>query len=283
MKKIKKPMILLLSTMLFLMTNASVFATDNNVTELSDDIYLQKMEKMFNKVSLEELNNSSDKNQFTNMIENLSNEQFDKFISDLVNTENGISDFREKLNMVGVEITDINKEGFIETRGVTSNNANLSAYIAKRGSDRFYRIYSYNSLKTKETLPGSEDVIEIHFDPSVATFYSYNVVGKYVNLKYQHQSGNGTLVFNYVDEEADTSTQTCAVYVMPKSGTSGKSLKCSVGWTHTFTKLNVSGGGEAEVSFGGKDSTTGSVGVNIKIRTSESSWYRSDVNSTTIV
>ena len=148
MKKLKKTMILLLSTMLFLMTSASVFAVDNNVTELSDDIYLQKTEKMFNKVSLEELNNSSYKNQFTNMIKNLSNEQFDKFISDLVNTENDISDFREKLNMVGVEITDINREGFIETRGVTSNNANLSAYIAKRGSDKFYRIYSYNSLKT---------------------------------------------------------------------------------------------------------------------------------------
>ena len=46
MKKLKKTMILLLSTMLFLMTSASVFAVDNNVTELSDDIYTKDGENV---------------------------------------------------------------------------------------------------------------------------------------------------------------------------------------------------------------------------------------------
>lgn len=137
-------------------------------------------------------------------------------------------------------------------------------------------------MKSTETRSGSEDVVAVYFDSTLATYYGTSTVGNYVNLRDSSRAGSGTVVFNFDDKLAGTNSCSSIVYVIAKSGTSGKTFKYAAKWVHTYTKTDVSGSFTADISYGGSTGVSGSIGVNVNLSPSETSWQRMEDNATTI-
>lgn len=212
-------------------------------------------------------------------IATMNNSEFDQYAVNLVQSASNKEILLNNLAEVDVYIDYKDIAPSIQ-RGVSVGNSTMTVYSMKRSSESFYRLFAITQLNTKETRPGSEDVVAIYFNSNLATYYGTSTVGDYTNLKDSSKRNSGTVVFNFDDKLAGTNAGSSIVYVIPKTGTSGKTFEYAAKWVHTYTKTDISGTFNAGISYGGNSGITGSIGVEVTVSSSESTWQRTEDNAT---
>lgn len=256
--------LMLIMVLSFSMVNVT-FAADN--LDIDDLSYI-----LTNKLS------SQEQTYIKQKIANLNDKEFDEFIISALQNTNDINKLIETLSLLGVEVTKPNKK--IQLQGVPGRNASVWVVSARRTGESFYRLIGYTSLDFIETRPGSYDVITMYFDSDMTNYYHYNT-SDYTDLRSGQYATSGTFVFNLYDKFMGRSTQYGAVYVTPKSNTSGEWLDFGADWAHTFTKTETTSiTPTAKITFDGKGKVSGSVGVSVTIDPSvEDKWEKGDTNA----
>lgn len=256
MKKRILPVLLIL--VLLFTSNIMVYATDNNFNEAKV--------KEVKSLILSSINNglrlSSDDAE--ELINSMSNDEFDTLMSELFYEVEDKEKIKDVMGVYGVEIDILGRSNSEQVR-LTSSYMNISVSYAKRSSESFYRLYSYANMTQTELMPGTDDLVAIYFDKTIARYYDYNTVGSHVSLRSTSQSSNGTIAFNFDDSVAGTNQGTCVVYVIPLDSASNQFYYGSE-WKHTYTTKTVTGvGATVGIVYTGDGLVPNSIGVDVSL------------------
>ncbi len=218
-----------------------------------------------------------------NQIMNLDDKTYDGLIAELVWTTSDYKSLQKTLEKVGVELSDpkeLNDQNSIQR--IPPYDGNIVVYSNKRVTDSYYRLFAEYSLSTVEPFPKSADVIILYYDSTKATYYDYNAESRYSSLRSGQYATSGTLAFNFYDDIAFTNYSYSAVYVTPKSGTSGQWLDYGADFVHTYTEYEVSGTFTTSLKFGGTGLVGGSIGCSVTVSPNHVEWSIADLNAVRI-
>lgn len=233
----------------------SIVGSDTaHANSLTAKDYQQKAEvqlsNAFNQTDLATLDLKG-KKIITNSIAELSDEEFDRFLYNVVkNNDGNFEVLKGKLDEVGVEFESTpNEDGMISINAVASNQLTLTSYSAKRAGDSYWRISGSWDVSASEVYAATEDAVSIEWNPNVGVYY-----------------GSTADFDGYA-----------TVYVTKKSSGVG-SLFHGVKYVHTYTTISANVGGEAGISFE-KGGPTGGLTFNVQTQTNERSWPKWDDNT----
>ena len=220
----------------------------------------------FNNASIKELNKQS--YDYKNKIQELSDEEFDRFIFNVVSDNNkDIKELEKNLELVGVELNMNDTNSLITPFEIRPSQMTLQAYATKRSGDNFWRLQSQWTTGRTELYEASHDVVSIEWDPSVASYYDAAVPsGNIVTKRDGSNRANGIYLFNVDDRLYFDSYAT--VYVTKKSNSA---LHFGTKYVHTYSEVNSTFSLSANVNYQ-KGSPSGGATFTVNTQTNEASW-----------
>ncbi|KZE50516.1 hypothetical protein AV540_13060 [Brevibacillus parabrevis] len=225
--------------------------------------------ELANKVlSLSDKQINSQHQSLESAIANLSDEDFDSFIHDLVMGNHGDDeDLSEKLKPLGVEL-DTHKNDRIGPLAIEAGDLNFSVSSAKRTGESFYRLIASWSPSISEFYPATYDLMSIEWDPAVGQYYSSNVGStKYATARDGSKRDQGVYMFNVHDYQIGFGSY-AAVYVTKKAN---KTLEYGAKYVHTYDTVTWSSNFEANFSYA-KTGPTGGLTFSFSPSKTEKSW-----------
>lgn len=260
----------------------SIVGSDTaQASSLTAKDYQQKAEvqlsNAFNQTDLATLDLKG-KKIITNSIAELSDEEFDRFLYNVVkNNDENYEVLKEKLDEVGVEFESTpNEDGMISINAVASNQLTLTAYSAKRSGDSYWRISGSWDAAVAEVYAATEDAVSIEWNPNVGVYYGSTADFNVTSVADAGQRGQGIVMFTVVDSAINFDGY-ATVYVTKKSSGVGE-LFHGVKYVHTYTTISANIGGEAGVTFE-KGGPAGGLTFNVQTQTNERSWPKWDDNT----
>lgn len=234
-----------------------------------------KLSNVFNQTALSALE-SNNKN-FSKSIAELSDEEFDRFLYNVVkNNDESNETLKKKLDEVGVEFeSDADDSGMISINAVASNQLTLTSYSSKRSGDSYWRISGMWDASVAEVYAATEDPVSIEWNPNVGVYYGSAGDGNVSSVSDVSKRANGIVVFTVVDS-VNNFDGYATVYVTKKSSTVGN-LFHGIKYIHTYSTFNANVSGEAGINYenGG---LTGGLTFGVQQTTSVTSWQKWDDN-----
>ena len=259
----------------------SIVGSDTaHASSLTAKDYQQKAEvqlsNAFNQTDLATLDLKG-KKVLTNSIAELSDEEFDRFLYNVVkNNDENFEVLKEKLDEVGVEFESTpNEDGMISINAVASNQLTLTSYSSKRAGDSFWRISGSWDASAAEVYAATEDAVSIEWNPAVGVYYGSTADFNVTSVSDVGKAAPGTVLLHVVDSAINFDGY-ATVYVTKKSSGVGN-LFHGVKYIHTYTTISANIGGEAGISFE-KGGPTGGLTFTVQTQTNEKSWQKWDDN-----
>ena len=260
----------------------SIMGSDTaQASSLTSKEYQQKAEvqlsNVFNQTDL--INgNLKGKKVITNSIAELSDDEFDRFLYNVVkNNDESFEILKEKLDEVGVEFEGTpNEDGMISINAVASNQLTLTSYSAKRTGDSYWRISGSWDASASEVYAATEDAVSIEWDPTRGVYYGSTADFNVTSVSDVSQRSQGIVMFTVVDSAINFDGY-ATVYVTKNSSGVG-SLFHGVKYIHTYTTISTNIGGEAGINFE-KGGPTGGFTFTVQTQTNERSWQKWDDNT----
>lgn len=219
-------------------------------------------------LSLSDTQTKSQQHSLKSAIANLSDEEFDSFVHNLVMQNNGTDEeLSDKLKPLGVEL-ETKKNSKIGPTAMQAGDINLELSTAKRAGQSYYRLIASWNPKDNEFYPATYDLLSIEWDPTVGEYYSSNVGDtKYVTARDGSERKKGIYLFNVHDTELDFGSY-AAVYVTKKKNST---LDFGARYVHTFDTRTWGTSFEANFSYA-KTGPTGGLQFKLTPTKTEKSW-----------
>ncbi|MED4568541.1 hypothetical protein P9302_03480 [Brevibacillus agri] len=219
-------------------------------------------------LSLSDTQAKSQQQSLKSAIANLSDEEFDAFVHNLVMQNNGTDEeLSDKLKPLGVEL-ETKKNSKIGTTAFQAADINLEVTSAKRTGQSYYRLIASWDPEDNEFYPATYDLLSIEWDPTVGQYYDYNVGStKYVTARDGSERKNGIYLFNVHDYQLDFGSY-AAVYVSKKKNAT---LDFGARYVHTYETRTWGTNFEANFSYA-KTGPTGGLSFKLTPTKTEKSW-----------
>lgn len=219
---------------------------------------------------------------FSSIINGLSDEEYDDLLAYCVVNSSDHENLIETLNLVGIELSEINcvrHSSYDDYDGIAPltevYDATMYIYDSSRTGHTNRRISVAYQLLEKERRPASYDAVIMYYNSEQADFVDYSCESNYSSLKDGSQAFNGTLVFNFYDELANTNVSYSTLELDPNI--IGSDLAISVIWYHSYSEWAIDFVLDPSVSYSSSDGITGAIGATIDFGTDEQVWQLSDV------
>lgn len=271
-----KKIITILFTTLFISLTA--YVSNSSASEIDAANYSQKKEVLL----AEDISDASNSQIINNLssyesqIQNLSDEEFDRFIYNIVKeNQNNLDEVKANLDLVGVtlnldESTDVGISPFY----IKPSQMTLTAYSSKRTGDSYWRISSMWDASVSEVYASTIDVVSLEWNANVGSYYDAAVPsGGPVTKKDGSKSSSGVYLFNVEDDNLNFDSY-ATVYVTKKTSTA---LSYGTKFVHTYSTVSTTVGGSASINYE-KGNITGGLSFDVSISTNQQKWSLWDDN-----
>lgn len=243
------------------------------------------------KIGLDELNDdninaltTSQKKELKNDISKLSEDEYTKYISNLVHSTKDVNKLKAGLKSIDVELSDVKTkkvdENGYEILSTQAYHAAISTYSSKRAGESFHYLHADFMLGELELKPATYDVIGIFYNSAKASYHSYGVESNYTSLKSSSQVANGVGLFNFYDNLVGWNYNTwhyCTLRVTPK--VVGEWIDFGADFNHTYNVDKTTTTGTAGVTYNASGIVSGSAGYSVTTSSVEASWQIADTNA----
>ncbi|MGF9891312.1 hypothetical protein ABEX78_21870 [Priestia megaterium] len=227
--------------------------------------------------SLKEI--KSEKNELTDQVENLSDEEFNRFLYNIAkDNSDTIKEKQKKLDFLDVDFKQEENKP-VNTLAITNpTKIWMGVYSAKRGGQGYYHLGVGWQNKETEKNPATLDVVSIEWDPKYGKFYTASSTGDGITTKRDgSKRDKGVYLFNVNDSKKKFDSYATVQVTPKKKGW----LEYGSKYTHTYSTKSKSTTGQSGIGFS-KDGSNGGYSYSVTKTTSVSSWPKYDENAVLI-